>query len=146
MRQELNGLDLRRSDQDESKLFGDSALRFLAQGERPRLAGLQQRRNDNGCHCQVLGVHRPQRMLADELQGVLLNLVIRRRRSAPTGRAFTRRNVPTAGRCAQLLRAPIATVGVGGRVEAPRSAALPTSRLKASQFSSDPVSRSTASR
>ena len=69
-------LDLSRLDRDEPKLFGHLTLCFVARGERPRLAGLQQRRNDDGCGCQMPGVHRTQRMLADELQGVLLNLVL----------------------------------------------------------------------
>src|ERR1700738_4533792 len=65
-----------RSDRDKPKLFGDLALCFVSRGERPWLAGLQQRRNDDGCDCQMPGVHRTQRMLAYELQGVLLNLVL----------------------------------------------------------------------
>src|SRR5271157_4186981 len=59
-------VDLSRSDRHEPKLLGDLALCFVARGERPRLAGLQQRRNDDGCDCQMPGVHRTQRMLADE--------------------------------------------------------------------------------
>jgi hypothetical protein len=59
-----------------TELLGDLALCPVVRGERARLARLQQRRNDDGDHRQVPGIHRTQRVPADELRGMLVNLVL----------------------------------------------------------------------
>jgi hypothetical protein len=65
-----------RSDRDEPEPFGDF-LRLVARGERLRLAGLQQRRNNPRSDRQMPGVHRAQCMPTNQFQGMCLDLVLR---------------------------------------------------------------------